>query len=98
MTLLNDTVTISIAGSDALKLSRVPGRSDVDCAHYEIVGGSLVSRAEGRLEFRRLLDGSGVAALIGYQPSLPFAAYRFSQALVHERTMKKFTAWLAAQS
>ena len=32
------------------------------------------------------------------QPALPFFVYRFSQALVHERTMRKFTAWLSTQA
>ena len=98
VSLLNRVASISIAGSRALVLSMVPGRSDATCAHYEIVGGSLAARAEGRLEFRVLLDGTAVAALIGYQPALPFFVYRFSQALVHERTMRKFTAWLSTQA
>jgi len=98
VTRINGVVTISIAGSKALVLSLVEGRSDASCAYYEIAGGSLSSRAVGRFEFRTLLDGTFIAALIGYEPSLPFFVYRFTQALVHERTMRKFTAWLSTQS
>lgn len=96
--LLNDVITIFIAGTKALVLSLVHGRSDRDCAHYEIVGGSLAERGKGRFEFRVLLDGSVITALIGYEPTLPFFLYRFTQALVHERAMRKFTAWLSTQS
>ena len=70
--LLNDVVTIFIAGTRALVLSLVRGRSDRDGAHYEIVGGSLAERGKVCCEVRGCLEGSVVTALILYEPTLPF--------------------------
>ncbi len=95
---LNDTYSIYAGGVRALVLRYVPGRSDESCAWFEVADGSLAERGHGRFEFRLTLDGGAYTALIGYRPTLPFALYRVSQALVHERAMKRFISWLAAQS
>lgn len=94
---LNGVYTLTISGVRGLVLRLEPGRSDADTAWYEISEGAFTAKRAGRFEFRRLLDGSGVAALIGYEPSLPFAMYRFTQARLHERVMKRFGEWLETQ-
>ncbi len=96
VTRLNETWTLYTGGVRALVLRHVPGRSDDACAWFEIAAGSLAARPVGRFEFRVLLDGTAVTALIGYEPALPFFAYRATQAAVHERTMRKFIAHLSA--
>jgi hypothetical protein len=92
--------TVSLAGVRGLVLRLEPGRSSDDCAWLVVADGALTSRSapEARLEFRVLLDGvTAMAALIGYEPSLPWPLYRFTQAMVHERSMRRFGAWLAEQ-
>ncbi len=97
VTRLNNAFTVSFGGVRSLVLRRVAGRSDADCAWLEIADGALAERGAGRLEFRVLLDGSVLAALIGFKPTLPFVVYRFTQSLVHERVMRRFGTWLEAQ-
>lgn len=92
--------TVSFAGARAIILRLEPGRSSPDCAFLVIAGGALTGRTpnEARFEFRVLVDGAtALASVIGYQPSLPWPVYRFTQALLHERTMSRFGAWLAEQ-
>ncbi len=92
--------SISMLGIRGLVLRLVPGRSSADCAYLAIADGSLAGRAENdaRFEFRVLLDGiTALAVLIGYQPSLPWPVYRFSQAIMHERVMRRFGVWLSQQ-
>ena len=92
--------SISMLGVRGLLLRLVPGRSSEDCAYLAVADGNLVGRAESdaRFEFRVLLDGTtAMVALIGYQPSLPWPLYRFSQAIVHERSMRRFGVWLSQQ-
>jgi len=91
------------AGVRVLVLRHVPGRSDADSAWLEVADGALYGGSprerSPRLEFRCLLDGQAVmAALLDYQPALPFFVYRFTQALLHERTMRQFGAWLEAKA
>jgi hypothetical protein len=92
--------TISMAGVRSLVLRHVPGRSSDDLAWLEVADGAMARRSlsPGRFEFRMLLDGStAMTSLIGYEPSLPFAVYRITQALLHERVMRRFATWLEAQ-
>lgn len=93
------TFTISVAGVRALVLHHVPGRSSDDVAWLEPLDGALVSRSHAgrraRFEFRVLLDGESVlASLIDFHPALPFPLYRLTQAVLHERSMRHFRAWL----
>lgn len=94
---INGVFTVYFAGIRGLVLRRVPGRSDDDCAWFNIADGALGERGKGRLEFRVLLDGSLQVCIIAYEPKLPFLIYRLSQSLVHERVMKRFGAWLETQ-
>ena len=90
--------TLTLAGTRLLVLRHVPGRSDDDVAWLEISDGALRRDApQGRFEFRCLLDGTtAMAALLGYEPSLPFALYRFTQAFMHERVMRRFGEHLSS--
>ncbi|MGV3623521.1 MAG: hypothetical protein ACO1OB_22065 [Archangium sp.] len=97
VTRVNGVFTLHVLGIRALVLRREPGRSDDDSAWFEIADGAFAERGKGRLEFRRLLDGTALVGIIGYQPSLPFFIYRFTQSLLHERVMKRFGTWLEAQ-
>ena len=91
--------TISIAGVRGLVLRLVPGRSCDDCAWLSVADGTMNGGApDARFEFRVLLDGTtAMAALLGYQPALPWPIYRFTQAVMHERVMRRFGLWLAEQ-
>ncbi len=92
--------SISMAGVRSLVLRHVPGRSYDDVAWLEVVDGALARRsmAPGRFEFRVLLDGKTVmTSLIGYEPTIPFAVYKVTQAVLHERVMRRFGAWLETQ-
>jgi hypothetical protein len=87
-------------GARSLVLRHLPGRSEADSYVLEPAGGPLVGRATspGRLEFRVLVDGvTAMAALIGFEPGLPWLVYRFSQAMLHERLMRRFGEFLAAE-
>ena len=96
---MHDVFTIRALGRKALVLQLVPGRSNEDCAWFDISDGVLAHRAWGaRFEFRVLLDEQTVlTSLIGYRPSLPWALYRASQAVLHERVMRRFGLWLEEQ-
>lgn len=92
--------TLHAFGARSLVLRHLPGRSEADSYVLQVADGALVHRAKGpgRLEFRMLLDGEGaVAALTGFEPRLPWLVYRFSQALMHERAMRRFGDFLKAQ-
>lgn len=94
------TFTIFVGGVRALVLRHVPGRSSEHLAWLEPLDGALVDRsATGRFEFRVLLDEETVlASLIDFRPALPFPLYRFTQAVMHERSMRHFRAWLEARA
>ena len=90
--------TLWLAGVRALVLRLEPGRSSDDCAWLVIADGALARRStdDARFEFRLLLDGvNAMTAVVGYQPSLPWPLYRFTQAILHERTMRHFGQWLS---
>lgn len=92
---------VRLAGVEVLQLQRSPGRSDDDCAWLTVSGGALnaaPTHPDARFEFRVLLDGeTAMAALIGFHPALPWTVYRFTQAVMHERTMRRFGDWLNTQ-
>ncbi len=91
---------VSMAGARGLVLRLVPGRSSPDCASLAVADGLLAGRSDGdsRFEFRVLLDGvTAMTALVDFRPALPALVYRFSQAIIHERVMRRFAAWLAEQ-
>ncbi|MEW5740301.1 MAG: NAD-dependent epimerase/dehydratase family protein [Myxococcota bacterium] len=91
--------TIHAFGARSLVLRALPGRSEPDSFVLQVADGALVHRTKGpgRLEFRVLLDGVTVmSVLTGYEPRLPWLIYRFSQALMHERVMRRFGEHLAA--
>lgn len=90
--------TLTIAGIHALVLRYVSGRSSDDLAWFEIADGRMARRSsEGRFEFRHLLDGQhSMAALVAYEPALPFWMYRVTQAVLHERVMRRFGESLEA--
>lgn len=93
--------SLHLLGMRALVLRHVPGRSEDDSFFLEVADGSLTRRdgSPARFEFRVLLDGtSAMAALVGFRPALPWPLYRATQALVHERTMRQFGAWLSQQA
>ena len=91
--------TVSTAGVRGLVLRLVPGRSTPDCAYLAVCDGMLAGQAsdDSRFEFRVLLDGTAITAVINYRPALPWHLYRFTQAIIHERSMRRFGAWLAEQ-
>ncbi len=91
--------SIHFAGVRALVLRLIPGRSTSDCAWLAVADGSMNGgSAESRFEFRVLLDGvTAMAAMVGYQPALPWVVYRFTQSVLHERVMRRFGLWLAEQ-
>lgn len=96
----NGVFTITTAGVRSLVLRLVPGRSDDDVAWLELSDGALTGDGvQGRFEFRCLLDGvTAIAALVDFQPSLPFPVYRLSQAVMHERVMRRFGTYLESRA
>jgi hypothetical protein len=98
--LVGETAAITAFGTRALVLRHAAGRSEPDCHSFEVADGALVRQGtfDARFEFRVLLDGtSAVTSLIGFQPRLPWPVYQLTQALMHERVMRRFGAYLAAQ-
>lgn len=100
---LNGVFSIFTAGVRTLVLRLVPGRSSDDLAWFEIADGALRGAKQpsddARFEFRVLLDGTtALAAMIDFSPALPFFVYRFTQAVMHERVMRRFGDWLSTQS
>jgi hypothetical protein len=92
-----DTSVIHAFGTRALVLRQVPGRSEPQSCVFEVADGALARRGafDARFEFRVLIDGSAaMVALIGFEPALPWPLYHVTQALMHERIMRRFGAWL----
>jgi hypothetical protein len=93
--------SVTVFGTPALVLRHLPGRSEPDSYLLEVAAGALVRQAKvrGLLEFRVLLDGvTAMAALTGLEPRLPWLLYRSTQALVHERVMRRFGEYLEQQT
>ncbi len=81
-----------------LALERSP-LSTADRVVLNVVGGRLAARPvpRGRLEFREVLGGRCVLlALLDYEPRLPWALYRASQAQVHVLAARLFGVSLRA--
>ena len=94
-----ERVGIKYLGVEVLVLREARGEIDDDSCPYQLVGGKLVEgvsgpeKSLGRFEFRRRLDGSGAyVALVGFRPSYPNFLYRWTQARMHERVMRRFAA------
>jgi uncharacterized protein YbjT (DUF2867 family) len=81
-----------------LELTFARERSSSDRQLFYVTGGLLARPTpRGRLEFRVTPDGAHLlAAIHEYTPRLPWAIYRWSQALVHRWVMHRFDKHLAA--
>lgn len=77
-----------------LKMERDVHDSTNEMIVYRIVGGDLALARDGgnaRFEFRRILDtNEGLIALQEYEPTLPWAIYKFTQANAHKAVMDVF--------
>jgi uncharacterized protein YbjT (DUF2867 family) len=82
-----------------LELSLDGAASDEDRTVYRISGGALVdpsSLGRGTLEFRTVLGGSEVIALVfNFEPRLPWFVYKWTQAVAHLGVMRAFGRHLA---
>ncbi|MBK6517777.1 MAG: hypothetical protein IPG04_27570 [Polyangiaceae bacterium] len=92
---------ISIAGwpRPLLELSLDGAASGEDRTVYRISGGDLVaptSLGKGTLEFRTVLGGSELIALVSdFEPRLPWFIYSWTQAVLHLWVMRAFGRYLA---
>lgn len=77
-----------------LKMERDEHDSTNEMIVYRIVGGDLALARDGgnaRFEFRRIIDtNEGLIALQEYEPTLPWAIYKFTQANAHKAVMDVF--------
>ncbi|MDX2091406.1 MAG: NAD-dependent epimerase/dehydratase family protein [Kofleriaceae bacterium] len=75
-----------------LELRFARERSGSDRQLFYVTGGLLARPTErGRLELRVTPDGRHLlTAIHEFQPRLPWLLYRFTQALVHHRVMRRF--------
>lgn len=94
-------ITLRGVGLPLLVLRQDPLRSTPDRAVLTVVGGLLARLRDpprARLELRQVLDGRTlVAAVHDFEPRLPWAVYRVTQAQVHVVVMYAFASWLARQ-
>jgi uncharacterized protein YbjT (DUF2867 family) len=83
-----------------LVLEYAPDRSSPDRQLLYIRGGLATRRQKkGRLEFREALNGKSVIAVIHkFRPSIPWYAYRWTQAWVHVWAMRHFNRYLQLQA
>lgn len=94
-----NSLTVNLGGVGVLKLVQNLGRSTADSCWFDVLDGALVNRTRvGRFEFRTLLDGDVMAALVGYSPRLPWVLYRMTQAIAHRLVMRRFGRWLGEQT
>jgi uncharacterized protein YbjT (DUF2867 family) len=88
------TVRLRPGGLTLLHLAFKPSHSSPDRRMYFITGGALARVLGGRtarLEFRDLLGGRfSMVAIHDFDPALPWAFYRFTQAVIHGLVMKGF--------
>jgi uncharacterized protein YbjT (DUF2867 family) len=81
-----------------LELTLDEAISSDDRAVYQTSGGLLLAksgRGKGTLEFRSVLSGAFVMALVAnFEPRLPWLIYKFSQAVAHAWVMKAFGRYL----
>ena len=82
-----------------LELTYARARSQGRRQLFHVSGGLLADNhapAEGRLEFRQVLDGRfAIAAVHDFAPTLPWYVYSATQALAHLWVMKRFGRHLA---
>lgn len=96
-----DQVRFRLRGIDVtlLELTFVPDRSPEGRQLFYVTGGLLADkppRHEGRLEFRRALNGAcAIAAVHDFAPRLPWYVYNATQALGHLWIMNSFSRHLA---
>ncbi|WP_077622806.1 NAD(P)H-binding protein [Sediminibacillus massiliensis] len=80
--------------SPILELAYLPERSDSTRALYRISGGlftRITHKNRGRLEFRQIPNSRELLiAIHEYQPSLPWAFYKYTQAKIHLWVMYLF--------
>lgn len=94
-----EIVTVRLLGVPLLILRRVAGRSEKDITYFHVAGGALSGRShlEARFEVRTLLDGeTTLLTLTGFEPSLPWPVYVLTQAVLHERVMRRFVEQMKA--
>lgn len=80
-----------------LELAHSIDRSTLDRPLLYISGGSLAKlggRGRGRFEFRETLNGTLLASIHSFAPSLPWQFYKLTQARLHLWVMKAFAARL----
>jgi len=80
-----------------LELAHSIDRSTLDRPLLYISGGSLArlgGRGRGRFEFRETLNGTLLASIHSFAPSLPWQFYKLTQARLHLWVMKAFAARL----
>lgn len=71
--------------------------SDSERVLYRVTKGGLVSGAsKGKFEFRLLGPDLALVALHNFTPALPWWIYRWTQALFHARTMRRFTQYISS--
>lgn len=84
-----------------LTLTMSEERSFDDRVLFYITGGLLAKSSKtsrARFEVRKTLGGRYViAAIHDYVPRLPWAIYKYTQAVVHLLVMKSFGTWLSKQ-
>jgi len=92
------TVRQRPGGFILLHLTFKPTHSSPDRRMYFITGGALARVLGGRtarLEFRDLLGGRySMVAIHDFDPALPWAFYRFTQAVIHGLVMKGFQGYM----
>jgi uncharacterized protein YbjT (DUF2867 family) len=108
---LSPLIHVEVVGAQVVfcflnrRLKLLELRLSEDRSHDErqllyIKGGILVSEQNrGRLEFRVALDGRCVlSAIHDYSPSLPWFAYKYTQAILHLLVMRAFARYLLAST
>ena len=94
----DDLLNFSFSGikQPLLILQRQKNNEDLDRIKFHIVGGILSKTSDtGWLEFRKISGGKfTLASINNFIPSLPWIIYKYSQAKVHLKVMRKFSEFL----
>ncbi|SIS87760.1 NAD(P)H-binding protein [Salimicrobium salexigens] len=95
-------VGTSFSSKSLLELSYSRERSTADRALYYITGGLLTDsekNSRGRLEFRKIPEKNElIVAIHEYMPSLPWFAYKYTQAFSHLIIMRLFSNHMKKKS
>ena len=90
---------LRVLNAPLLKLTFAQDRSPEGRQLFYVTGGILADMTnhhEGRLEFRRALNGEcAIAAVHDFAPELPWYVYNATQALAHLWVMNSFSRHLA---